>query len=106
MQSDTFHNQYTALSGCETVPFWQGSGTGYDFSDTSKINVKTSDGHTVSQSGILGVLFDRYALGVSNLNRRVTSNYNAKAEFYNNYYKMDAGYFNDANENFVVFFIA
>ena len=106
LQSDTFHNQYTALSGCETVPFWQGSGTGYDFAETSKINVKTSDGHAVAQSGILGVLFDRYALGVSNLNRRVTSNYNAKAEFYNNYYKMDAGYFNDANENFVVFFIA
>lgn len=57
-------------------------------------------------TGILGVMFDRDALGVSNLNRRVTTNYNPKAEFYTNFYKFEAGYFNDMNENFVVFFVA
>ena len=51
-------------------------------------------------------MFDRDAMGVCNLDRRVTTNYNAKAEFYNNYYKFDAGYFNDFNENCVVFFVA
>ena len=51
-------------------------------------------------------MFDRDALGVTNLDRRVTTNYNPKAEFYTNWYKMDAGYFNDTNENFVVFFVA
>ena len=60
----------------------------------------------VTQTGILGVMFDTNALGVSNLNQRVTSSYNARAEFYTNYYKLDAGYFNDLNENFVVFYIA
>ena len=54
---------------------------------------------------ILAVMFDRDSLGVTNLDRRVTTNYNAKAEFFNNYYKFDAGYFNDLNENFIVFFI-
>ena len=66
----------------------------------------TSSGKEVDVSGVLGVMFDRDALGVTNLDRRVTTNYNAKAEFFNNYYKFDAGYFNDTNENFVVFFIA
>lgn len=94
-----------ALPAHDAVPYWQGSGTEYGFADVSKIDVKTSGGHTVSQSGILGVMFDRDAVGVANLDRRVTTNYNAKAEFYNNYYKMDAGYYNDLAENFVVFYV-
>lgn len=105
LQSDTFHEQYTALPNAETVPFWQGSGTAYDFASTSAINVK-SNGHEVEADGILAVMFDREALGVSNLDKRVTSQYNARGEFYNNWYKFDAGYFNDLNENFVVFYVA
>lgn len=109
LYSGTFHNEFVKLPKAETVPFWQGSGKGYEFSDTSKIyNSKTVlDATTNTEyAAILGVMFDRNALGVSNLNRRVTSNYNAKAEFFNNYYKFDAGYFNDTNENFIVFYIA
>ena len=106
LQSDTFHDMFVALPKSEIVPFWQGSGTDYGFDSVSKIDIKTSSNNTVSTTGILGVMFDRDALGVTNMNRRVTSNYNAKAEFYNNWYKFDAGYFNDTNENFVVFFVA
>ena len=106
LQSDTFHDNYVALPDSETVPYWQGSGLDYAFADTSKITIKTADGHIVETSGILAVMFDRDAMGVCNLDRRVTTNYNAKAEFYNNYYKFDAGYFNDLNENCVVFFVA
>lgn len=106
LQSDTYHNEYTALPNAETVPYWQGSGKDYEFNAISSINVKTSEGHDVNAAGILAVMFDRDALGVTNLDRRVTTNYNPKAEFYNNFYKFDAGYFNDLNENFVVFYIA
>lgn len=106
LQSDVFHDSFTELPNADVVPYWQGSGTGYAFSDISALNVKTASGTTVSVSGILGVMFDRDALGVTNLDRRVTTNYNPKAEFYNNWYKFDAGYFNDTNENFVVFFVA
>ena len=106
LQSDTYHDKYTSLPNAETVPYWQGSGVNYDFSSVSKINVKTANNHTIEASGILAIMFDRDALGVSNLDRRVTTSYNAKAEFFNNFYKFDAGYFNDFNENFVVFFVA
>lgn len=109
LQSDTFHNDLVALPNYESVPYWQGSGTDYSFGKVSTIDVKTSGTDTaksVKFSGILGVMFDRDALGVCNYNERVTSNYNAKAEFFNNYYKYDCSYFNDLNENFVVFFIA
>lgn len=105
LYSDTFNRGDVLLPQAETVPFWQGSGQNYEFASTGQINIRESGGKTVKISGVLGVMFDRDALGVCNLDRRVTTNYNAKAEFFNNYYKFDAGYFNDTNENFVVFFI-
>ena len=105
LYSDTFNRGDVLLPQAETVPFWQGSGQNYEFASTGHINVKESGGKAVDITGVLGVMFDRDALGVCNLDRRVTTNYNAKAEFFNNYYKFDAGYFNDTNENFVVFFI-
>ena len=110
LMSDTYHNDTVSLPNHETVPYWQGSGKSYAFNDISKIDVKIDAGNKtpkqVTQTGILGVMFDTNALGVSNLNQRTTTSYNARAEFYTNYYKMDAGYFNDLNENFVVFYIA
>ena len=106
LQSTTFNENYTALPKADVTPYWQGSGKAFSFDDVSSINVKTASGDNVTVSGILGVMFDRDALGVTNMNRRVTNSYNPKAEFFNNFYKMDAGYFNDTDENFVVFFMA
>lgn len=106
LQSGTFNEEFTRLPKAEEVPYWQGSGTGYAFTDTGKVYITTASGHDETVTGILGVMFDRDALGVTNLDRRVTTNYNPKAEFYTNWYKFDAGYFNDTNENFVVFFVA
>ena len=106
LQSDTYHDNYTRLVNAERVPFWQGSGTDYGFGSTSKINVKTATGQDQEVTGILGVIFDRDALGVMNNNQRVTTQYNPKAEFTNYFYKKDARYFNDLNENFVVFYVA
>lgn len=106
LSSDTYHENYVALPNSESVPYWQSSGTDYSFANTSKITVKTATGNDVTISGILAIMFDRDSMGVCNSDRRVTTNYNAKAEFFNNYYKFDASYFNDLNENFVVFFVA
>lgn len=101
-----FNTGNIQLPQADIVPFWQASGSDYGFENTGTINVKTSAGNDVTVSGILGIIFDRDALGVTNLDRRVTTNYNAKAEFFTNWYKFDAGYFNSQNENFVVFFVA
>lgn len=106
VQSDTYHNEFTALPNAETVPYWQGCGSGYDFNSVSAINVNLDSKKNVKTAGILGVMFDREALGVTNIDKRVTTVFNAKAEFFNNFFKFDAGYFNDMNENFVVFFVA
>ena len=106
LYADTYHNEQVLLPKAETVPSWQATGKDYAFANVSKIDVKSSSGAIISIGGVLGVMFDRDALGVTNSDKRVTTNYNAKAEFFNNYYKFDAAYFNDTNENFVVFFIA
>lgn len=106
LYADTYNKEQVLLPNAETVASWQGSGQDYGFAHTSAIDIKTSGNHDISICGVLGVMFDRDALGVCNLDKRVTTNYNAKAEFFNNYYKFDAGYFNDTNENFVVFFVA
>lgn len=106
LRADLQNAEKVTLPNHDTVPYWQGSGVDYSFDEISKIDVKTSTGKTVQVGGIIGVMFDRDALGVTNLDRRVTTNYNPKAEFYTNFYKFDAGYYNDLNENFVVFYVA
>ena len=106
LQSDTFHEEYTKLPNAERVTYWQGSGQDFSFTDVSKIHIVTSEGDEVEIEGVIGTLFDRWALGVSNVDRRVTSQYTPNAEFFTNFYKYKAGFFNDLNENFVVFFIA
>lgn len=106
LQSDTYHDEFTRLPQAETVPFWQGPGDDYDFDSVTNIHVQTASGHEVDATGVLAVMFDRDALGVTNLDRRVKTNYNPKAEFTNYFYKFDAGYFNDPDENFVVFYVA
>ena len=104
LYSDTYHDEFVKLPKAEEVSFWQGTGTSFGWSDTSKIIVTPSDSeNAVTVEDIVGIAWDRDALGVSNLDRRVTTNWNAKAEFTNNWYKFDAGYFNDFNENIVVF---
>lgn len=105
LQSETFHNELSALPNAEEVAYWQGTGTDFTFANVSKISVKTSEGNEVTLDGVLAFAFDRDALGVSNWKRKVTSNYNSKAEFTNLFYKQKAGYFNDFNENGIVFFI-
>lgn len=109
LQSDTYHNELTKLPEHETTPYWQGSGTAYDFSSTGTVKATIEVGAStkaITASGIIGVLFDHEAAGLNQIERRVTSHRNDKAEFTNFFYKEDCGYFNDLNENAVVFYIA
>lgn len=109
LQSDTYHKKLVELPYYEEVSSWQSLGdstTFAKFETLSKINILTANNHAVEQDGILGVMFDRDALGVSNIERYTTSERNNKAEFTSFWYKYIAGYWNDFNENFVVFLVA
>lgn len=111
LYSDTFHNEFVTMDGFTTVPFWQGTGTaGADFTNRSKIDITVDDGSAsgaeVTQTGVVAVMFDEQAAAVCNENYRVTSQYNARGEYTNYFYKWDASYMNDTEENCVVFIIA
>ena len=99
-------NSENLTLSCETVPYWQASGANFSFADISKIDVTLdSASETAQVSGIVGILFDDEALKVGNLNQYVTTNYNAKGDFYTNYYKEQSGFFVDLAENFVIFYV-
>ena len=108
LEADTIHNENVSLNNYEEVAYWQATGANYDFDSISSIDVAVKDNSTtkeVKQGGILGILFDSDALGVACSNQRTTTSTNARAEFYTNYAKFDAMYFNDLEQNFVVFYI-
>lgn len=110
LQSDTFHDNFTALPEADRVPYWQGTGSSYGLDDISTIQITASTGASpapdITVSGIIGVLFDHDALGVCNTNERVTTHYNAAAEFTNYWHKTDTQLFNDFNEQGIVFYAA
>lgn len=102
-----YNKEYLALPDAKVVQFWQGSGTSYAFSDISKVYCSsTAGGHAKTVTGVLAVMFDKTSCVMANESRRVTSNYNAKAEFFTNFFKADMRYLVDNGENFVVFYVA
>ena len=105
LQSDTYHDELVKIGEYETVPFWQSQGSSYDLPTTSQIDIKIASDNTttVKRNYIVGLLFDRDAMGVLNDNRRTTSAYNANVEYWTNFYKVDTSYFNDLAENGIIF---
>ena len=106
LQSDTFHNELTKLPNYKPVPYWQGSGTSYAFADTSKVIVNYDGTNDVTVNGVIAVIYDREAMGVTVDNKRTKSIYNPREEYTNYFYKADMGYYNDMSENGIVFYIA
>lgn len=101
-----FKDDNIKLPSANTVPFWQGSGKDFAFDSVSKINFTNSANHTVELGGILGVVFDEEAIAICNTDIRTTSDYHAKDEITDMFYKYDAQYIADTRENYVVFYVA
>ena len=107
LYADTFNKENVELPKFyEKINYWQGTGTGYDIADISKISIKTKSEHNVTADYILGVLFDHEACGISNLEKKVSSHYVASAEFTNEWHKTRCASWNDLDENFIVFYLA
>lgn len=102
VQYQAFKDGYVKLDNYHTTSFWQSIKTPRD------INVKkASDGSIVTFTNILGVLYDRDALGLYKKDSwNSTTPFNSAGGYYNTYYHHKELYFNDLSENFVVFYIA
>ena len=108
LQSETFHNSFTEIGTFDTVPFWQASGTSFAIADTSRLNIIVpglSNDNVVNRNYVIGCMFDRDAAGIINEDRRVEVAYNARGEYWNNFFKVDTRLFTDPAENCIVFTI-
>ena len=104
LYSDTFHDEFVKLPDAVVVPYFQGSGTGYAFADTSKVMCTTPSGHTMTITGILAFAYDRRGIACCNYRRDTESIYNPRGQFFNSFYKFDCHLIVDTSENAVVFF--
>ena len=103
LYGDTYNEEFVKLNNYKTVPFWQGTGTTMALADRASLKITTSEGHTVNRGAILGVLFDRDAIMCCNEDPEVRSQYNADGNFTNFFYCYDASFYNDFDENGVVY---
>lgn len=87
-----------------TVPFWQSLQTPSSF---SIIPASGNGGEGVTRSQVMGVLYDREAMGTFKKKyNSITSPINAAGQYYNVFYHMTTMYYNDLTENGVVFLLA
>lgn len=110
LYGDTYNQEFVKLDNYKTVPFWQGTGTAMGLLDRANINIKTaSSGEAdpavtlTGEKGIIGILFDRDAAMVCNETPEVRSQYNADGNFTNFFYCYDCSYFNDFDENAIIY---
>ena len=108
--SVTYNEEFIKLPAYEEVPYWQAPGTGFALADVSAIDVVANvddNGTTkaVNEDNICAVMFDDEAVGILQPRKRVTTIYNPKNETYQDFHKWESRYFNDFNENCVVFLL-
>ena len=112
--AETFNEDFVKIGTYTSIPYWQGTGTTNE--DRSKISViPASEGpkpvgedtrKTITQTGIMAVLFDEEACAICCENPIVESQRNAQKRITNFFHSFDAQYMNDTGENCVVFVIA
>lgn len=102
INSKAFNMEQVAIDvPFKTVPFWQ------SITNPAGINVKTAGGHEQNISQVMGVLYDREAMGTYKKKySSITSPINAAGKYYNVFYHMITMYFNDLTENGVIFLLA
>lgn len=116
LAADTYHEKLVELpeDNKYIAPFWQGTGSSYGFSDISKINVmlkpedtstEATDKIALSKAGIIALINDSEAAGITLDERRVRSIYNPELECTNYWHKARERWYVDDTQNAVVFTI-
>ena len=113
-RANTFNANELNIGDYDEVACWQA------FADTSKANFDYSTNSTikiaadstnklgigteaVTITNVIGVLYDTRAMGISLTKSKVTSNYTAIADFWNEYHHKQVNYILDPNFNIVTF---
>lgn len=110
--ADTFHEELTRLPYYNEVNNWQGANSGDGtptYTNNSKINLKvssTGDGEdAIEQGGLVCIIADRQAMGVT-INKRRVGKFNNEIDGYlNTKTSCSIGWYNDLSENTIIFII-
>lgn len=104
--SGIYNTQFLSIGGFERVNYWQGIND--PLTVQGKANIMDTDGtcyttdDPVTCAGVIGVLFDDEALGITVIDEGVRSIENPRGRYFNNWYNWTARWYNDQSENFVV----
>lgn len=106
LQSDTFHNELTALPNYEEVAFWQSSGKDFSFDSCSKISIEHDDlSADVVQDGIICFIHDIENVAAYFGNRRAWEMVNPRSEVVIHGEKAEKGFAVDNHANSEVFYL-
>ena len=104
--SGIYNEQLLEIGAFERVNYWQ------NIDDPSSIKIDANElladgtcqktSATVEETGIVGIIFDRDALGITVIDEGVRSIENPRARYFNNFYNWTTRWYNDQTENFVV----
>jgi len=107
--ADAYNMDFVKLDGFDAIPYWQGFGAAangaVDFDEVSTIKVKTSEGNTISQTGVVGFLADERAIMHSILSERVAHTRHDPEDIDQYYYQFRDQRINNLGQNAVVFIL-
>lgn len=102
-----FNTGSLAIPNADIVPAWQGMGTTGSLVDRmtimSTLDLGGDSPVTSNVTGLLGIVYDEWALGVSTYKHDVRAQYNARGNYTNYFDDMLGGFFVSPDENVVVF---
>lgn len=104
--SGIYNKELLSIGSFERVNYWQ------SIDDPDAINILPNELQTdgtcaaadaaVEEDGIIGVLFDKDALGLTVIDEGVRSIENPRGRYFNNWYNWTTRWYNDQTENFTV----
>ena len=112
VRANTFNEKLLGIGDFDEVSCWQAfkSNTTPDFSFATNSSVKISADtnntlgigvNAYNGTGIVGIIYDHRAMGLCPHKVKVTTNYTAIADFWNEYYHQLVNYIIDSNYNMV-----
>ena len=101
--SDAYNIDYVRLPYFQPVSCWQGMGKSAAWDDVTAIDVTTSGGNEVKQSGIVAIMVDKYAIAHTIRSQRVAVTRFDPEAVTQYYYQFRDQYLNDLTLNGIVF---
>lgn len=114
--ADTYNRDERDIGKFVEIPRWQAvkgedsDTTPFGFSDVSSISLSADSSNklglgteAVALENIIGVVFDKRALGICAFREKMTTNYTASADFWNEYLHLLINFILDTDYNIVAF---